>query len=129
MAEIRIQTGWGAELTGQAQECLRLIREAASLLGTLRLDPTVTADRGIQSSLQRLTKGLTETEGRMQKISGFLEPTMRMYEATERELTERARELGTGIFLPEIASPGSAEQLRKLFLEGSSPAADDMMKE
>ena len=38
MAEIRIQTGWGEELSAQAYECLQLIREASSMLASLNLD-------------------------------------------------------------------------------------------
>ena len=35
----------------------------------------------------------------------------------EKKLVEKARGLGTGFYLPEISSPGSTEQLRKLFQE------------
>ena len=117
MAEIRIQTGWGEELSAQAYECLQLIREASSMLASLNLDPALRLDREIHSSLQKLTRGLEETEGRMRKAGSFLEPSMQKYEALEKKLVEKARGLGTGFYLPEISSPGSTEQLRKLFQE------------
>ena len=53
----------------------------------------------------------------MRKAGSFLEPSMQKYEALEKKLVEKARGLGTGFYLPEISSPGSTEQLRKLFQE------------
>ena len=117
MAEMKIQTGWGAELSADAQDCFQLIREAASVLRSLNLDPALEADRNIQSSLLKLMKSLEETENRVDRISAFLESGLRTYESLERELTEEARKLGSGVFLPEVTD--STSHLRSLFEENS----------
>ncbi len=117
MAELKIQTGWGAELSADAQDCLQLIREAASVLRSLNLDPALEADRNIQSSLLKLMKSLEETENRVDRISVFLESGLRTYESLERELTEEARKLTSGVFLPEVTD--STSHLRSLFEENS----------
>ena len=127
MAELKIQTGWGAELSADAQDCLQLIREAASVLRSLNLDPALEADRNIQSSLLKLMKSLEETENRVDRISAFLESGLRTYESLERELTEEARKLGSGVFLPEVTD--STSHLRSLFEENSKNSNRSEKKE
>ena len=53
----------------------------------------------------------------MDRISAFLESGLRTYESLERELTEEARKLGSGVFLPEVTD--STSHLRSLFEENS----------
>ena len=113
MAGLKVQTGWGDELSAEACACLQHIKEAETLLAGLSPDPALTADSNFRAKYQSLCEGVKASEIKMKKI-------MEQYERMEMQLTMEAQNLGIGTLL--TGTP-QMEHLKNLFEDNAGVTA------
>lgn len=119
MAGLKVQTGWGDELSVEACACLQHIKEAEAIIAALSPDPALTADFNFRTKYQKLCDGMKASEVKVKKIGAFIEASMEQYERLEKRLAMEAQNLGIGTLL--TGTP-QMEHLKNLF-EGNEGIA------
>lgn len=74
MAGLKVQTGWGDELTAEACACLQHIKRPRRWLAGLSPDPGTDGGFQFSGEIQSLCEGVKASEIKMKKISMFIEP-------------------------------------------------------